>query len=138
MRYIRWILFLCFLICFAGCAAPAKSEESIWRVTAEDFAPASDWPENDYTAQILKPESGQVEYINDWSSEGKFGVWLKDISREESNRYVEQLKDKGYQEISQAENSVSVGTMLWKNEIYLSIAYSDDSLGILIMTEQGR
>ena len=76
-----------------------------------------------------------MEYINDWSSEGRFGVWLKDISRDESNQYVEQLKEAGYQEISQAENSVSVGTMLWKDDIYLSIAYSDGSLGILIMTE---
>lgn len=137
MRRIRWILFLCVLM-LAGCAAPAKPEESIWRVTLEDYVPASEWPENDYTAQILKPESGQVEYINDWSSEGKFGVWLKDISREESNQYVEQLKEAGYQEISQAENSASGGTMLWKNDIYLSIAYSEGSLGILIMIEQGR
>lgn len=135
MRCIRWILLLCFIICFAGCAALEKPEESIWRVTAEDYVPASEWPENDYTAQIPRPESGTMEYINDWSSEGRFGVWLKDISRDESNQYVEQLKEAGYQEISQAENSVSVGTMLWKDDIYLSIAYSDGSLGILIMTE---
>ncbi len=135
MRRIRWILFLCSFICFAGCAAPEKQEESIWRVTAEDYVPASEWPENDYTAQIPRPETGQVEYINDWSSEGKFGVWLTDLSKEDSDQYVEQLKEAGYQEISQAENSVSVGTMLWKDDIYLSIAYSDGSLGILIMTE---
>ncbi len=135
MRRIRWILFLCSFICFAGCATPEKPEESIWRVTAEDYVPASEWPENDYTARIPRPESGQVEYINDWSLEGKFGVWLTDLSKEDSDQYVEQLKEAGYQEISQAENSVSVGTMLWKDDIYLSIAYSDGSLGILIMTE---
>ena len=135
MRYIRWILLLCLFIAWTGCAVPETPEESIWRVTAEDYIPASEWPENVYTAQIPQPDSGTMEYINDWSSEGRFGVWLKDISRDESNQYVEQLKEAGYQEISQAENSVSVGTMLWKDDIYLSIAYSDGSLGILIMTE---
>ena len=130
MRRIRWILFLCSFICFAGCAMPEKPEESIWRVTAEDYVPASEWPENDYTARIPRPESGQVEYINDWSLEGKFGVWLTDLSKKDSDQYVEQLKEAGY--LSTAYGLIS------RNEQSFQREYTEEKQSVSLYQQMGK
>ena len=90
------------------------------------------WPENAFTEKITKPQSGTIDYVLDDSDSGRYAVFIKDISAEECSRYVETLKDAGYSEIHSAGNTVSVGTMLERDDAYLSVSYSEGLLGVLI------
>ena len=63
---------------------------------------------------------------------------MKELSKEESADYIEELKEQGYSEVASKGNDVSVGTILQKNNVYLSISYSDAILGILITIESDK
>ena len=63
---------------------------------------------------------------------------MKELSKEESDDYIEELKEQGYSEVASKGNDVSVGTILQKNNVYLSISYSDAILGILITIESDK
>ena len=135
MRFFRTMVLFCILLSFAGCMISGMPQGEGWTIEEGDFIPAEQWPENEYTKQIPQPEYGEVEYINDWSDEGRFGLWLDNIEREEADQEVDELKQYGDGEISQEGNFVSVGVMLQKEDIYLSIAYSGSGLGIIITME---
>ena len=92
----------------------------------------NEWPENDFTSCILKPEHGDIDYVCDYSDNGRYEVVIKNISQSESAAYVKQLMEQGYSEISSESNKVSTGTTLEKEGVVLSIAYSDGVLNILI------
>lgn len=94
------------------------------------------WPENEYTSQIVKPEWGEMDYIYDLSDSGRYALFLKEISEEESRAYIEQLKEAGFSEAVSAGNAISVGTILKKGDVLLSIAYSDGILAMTITMEQ--
>ncbi|HIZ56069.1 MAG TPA: hypothetical protein H9671_07690, partial [Firmicutes bacterium] len=95
----------------------------------------TEWPDNEYTTQIVKPEYGEMDYIVDYSASGRYAVNLKNISEEESAAYVEELKESGYSEIFSEGNDASVGTMLKKDDVTLSIAYSGTDFGLIIMMD---
>ena len=63
---------------------------------------------------------------------------MKELSKEEYADYIEELKEQGYSEVASKGNDVSVGTILQKNNVYLSISYSDAILGILITIESDK
>lgn len=63
---------------------------------------------------------------------------MKELSKAESADYIEELKEQGYSEVASEGNDVSVGTILQKNNVYLSISYSDAILGILITIENDK
>ena len=75
---------------------------------------------------------GEVDYVLDHTDSRHYAVFFKNISSEESERYVSQLKKNGYSEMNSAENTVSVGTVLEGEKAYLSVSYSDGVLGVLI------
>lgn len=126
------------LAALAGCSpdggakAPDHASSGLPAVTPEY---TSEWPENAYTARIPKPEYGTLEYICDDSDTGRYMLVLTDITKEQSNRYVDELKEQGYTEIHAEGNEVSVGTMLQKDNAILSIAYSDNIFDIVITIE---
>ena len=125
------LLFLCVL---AGCSNQNKSEgntQTTWDFTDAEPVYVTEWPENEYTSQIVKPEYGEMDYIFDFSGSGRYALFLKEISEEESKEYIEQLKEAGFSETFSEGNQVSVGTILEKDDVFLSIAFSD---GILAMT----
>ena len=57
-------------------------------------------------------QNGTVDYVLDYTDSGRYAVFIKDISSEESDQYVKELKENGYSEIHSDTNDVSVGTML--------------------------
>lgn len=93
------------------------------------------WPENEYTSQIIKPEYGEMDYVYDNSDSGRYALFLKNISEEESADYIETLKEHGFSELISEGNDASVGTILEKDKVTLSIAYSNGSLGMEITME---
>ena len=60
------------------------------------------------------------------------GCAAKMASAAESQQYVQQLQDAGYTELQSAESSVSAGTILARDDAYLSVSYADGVLGIVI------
>lgn len=63
---------------------------------------------------------------------------MKDMSEETSAEYIEELKEQGYSEIASEGNDVSVGTMMQRENVNLSISYSGEILGIVITIESDR
>ena len=123
-----WILAACLLL-LTGCAQPAP-------ITPGSVQPsklmAFSWPPNEFTAQIPQPQAGTPDYVLDSTSNGRYAVFLRGISMEDSAAYVDLLKLQGYAEVAGEGNDVSVGTLLLKGQTCLSIAYTDGELGILI------
>ena len=59
-------------------------------------------------------------------------VVIKEIEMSESEEYVDALLSMGYTELVSDGNNVSVGRMLQRDTVTLSVSYSDGVLGILI------
>ncbi len=84
----------------------------------------------------MELQNGTVDYVLDYTDSGRYAVFIKDISSEESDQYVKELKANGYSAIHSDANDVSVGTMLESEDAYLSISYSEEILGILITLKE--
>lgn len=118
----------------AGCSANSilKSHRTDWNLSGLEPVYLTEWPENEFTAQIPEPQEGQIDYAFDASDSGRYAVFWKEIGMEESEDYIEGLKNQGYSEVRAEKNEVSVGTILQKDIVTLSISYSSDRLSILI------
>lgn len=95
----------------------------------------TEWPDNEFTENVPKPEHGSVWYTYSFNDRDAFSVSLDEISVEESDIYIEKLKSYGYVILRKASNDVSTGINMVKDNIYLSIAYSEGVLDILIMKD---
>jgi len=90
-------------------------------------------PENVFTAQIPKPANGTIDYVIDDSSLGRYALFFKDITMEQSEAYIEELKNAGYKNVAGTKEDVAIGVMLQKDDVTLSVACSDEGLGIQII-----
>ena len=134
MRKVCCALLLLALAGLAGCATAPMAESANWTVTAAP-EPVTQWPENGFTAQIPQPDKGTVDYVLDCSDSGHYGIFLKDISLAETSAYLNTLTSQGYVQAISDGNSVSIGTMLQKENVTLSIAQGEGTLGILITVD---
>lgn len=135
------LVLVCVLTLLAGCSNNKASNEnigSIWDLSNAEPTYITEWPENEFTSQIIKPENGEVDYIYDFSDSGRYAVFMKEMSETKSADYIEELKEQGYSEVASKGNDVSVGTILQKNNVSLSISYSDTILGIMITIESDK
>ena len=57
---------------------------------------------------------------------------MKGISPLDFDSYIEILKSTGYSDVAQKANKVSSGIMMENDNVYLSIAYSEPGINILI------
>ncbi len=124
-------------ILLAGCSnndIPSKNKGTAWDLGNAEPIYVTEWPENGFTSQIVKPQNGEIDYICDYSDSGRYLVVMKDMAEEESANYIEELKKQGYSEIASEGSDVSVGIILQKDDVSLSISYSGTILGILITT----
>ncbi len=132
------ITLVCTLAILTGCSQSDSSKTSDSALSSfPTVAPEyiSEWPENEYTELIPKPEYGTMDYVYDYSDIGRYALVLTDITKEQSGIYVDELKEQGFSEIHSKGNEVSVGTMLQKDNVILSVAYSDNVFNILITVE---
>lgn len=132
--FLLTVLLVCLF--FAGCSAKKSAADELsnrtWDVASAEPEYLTQWPDNAYTEKIVQPKSGTVNYVLDYSDSGRYSIFIKEISSEESAEYVKELKGNGYSEIDSAANDISVGTMLESNDAYLSVSYSDGVLGVVI------
>lgn len=101
-------------------------------IEGAEMVPASQWPENAFTDQIPRPQVGTVDYILDAFEDGRYVVSLTDISWEVAHDYLEDLQAAGYVLLESAENDVSGGSLLQRENVLLNVSYSHMGLGILI------
>ena len=140
MKYFTYILSLVFVLnlVFVGCTDNTdlnNNSETMWNVSGAEPVYITEWPQNEYTSQIIKPEKGKIDYIYDYSDSGRYALFFKYISAKESAEYIEKLKHHGYSEIISDGNNASSGTFLKKDDVTLSISYSEECLGIVITIE---
>lgn len=125
---------------FTGCSAKKENAEepfAAWDISDVKPQYVTELPKkNEFTEKIVRPQSGEVDYVLDHTDSRHYAVFFKNISSEESERYVSQLKKNGYSEMNSAENTVSVGTILEGEKAYLSVSYSDGVLGVLIALKE--
>lgn len=119
------LILMALLACviFAGCSAKDDQivglDETTWDLSGAEPEYLTEWPENAFTEKIAQPQSGTVNYVLDYSDSGRYAIFVKDISTEESDKYVEELKAAGYSEVHSDRNSASVGMMLERGDAYL-------------------
>lgn len=95
------------------------------------------WPVNEYT-DGLPVAPGTVSWAALDTAKGFCNINLEDMTDDEYNAYMEQLKDNGYSVIEdvseeiKGQNYVSIGTVLSNGERGLSISYIPNNLGIYI------
>ena len=109
-----------------------ESTRLSWDAAAAEPEYLTQWPDNAFTQKIPQPQSGTVDYVLDHSASGRYAIFCKDISAAESAQYVQALRDAGYTELQSAESSVSAGTIIARDDSYLSVSYADGVLGIVI------
>ena len=127
-------LLVCLLL--SGCSIPEERRDALdnieWDAASVEPEYLTEWPDNAFTKKISQPESGAIAYVLDYTETGRYEIFIKDISPEESDRYVNALEDNGYSEIHSAANNVSLGIILKREDTYLSISHTDGVLGIVI------
>lgn len=103
-----------------------------WDIADAEPEYLTQWPENAFTSKVAEPQSGTIDYVLDYSDSGRYAIFMKDISTEESSEYIQTLINMGYSETHAASNDVSAGIMLERDDAVLSISYSEGVLGVLI------
>lgn len=131
------------LVCssFTGCSAreePTDARGMAWDLSGAEPEYLMQWPDNAFTEKIVQPQSGTIDHVLDYTDSGRYAIFIRDISLEESEQYVKALKGAGYAEMHSAGNNVSVGRMLESDEAYLSVSYSDGVLGVVITLKKAN
>lgn len=131
MNVRKWralAMLLAVLVILSACSP----RETAWQATDAEPIAVSQWPENDFTAQIFPPQSGEIDFVYDYSASNRYALSFRNLSTEDASEYVDALKAAGFAEITAEANDASAGTMLQKGDTTLSIAYSQGAMIVLI------
>lgn len=117
----------------------ACSNDSISRESTDSNLPLleveeiSEWPENKYTAVIPQPEAGTPFQATVYDeTAGYFSVSLNNATRQQGEEYIELLKENGFETVSNKSEDVSIGVLLQKENVGVSIAASENGFVIYI------
>ena len=90
-RKILAILLVAVLICalLMGCAA--TQDTATWDAAGVEPKYLTQLPDNKFTAKIVPPQGGTLEYVLDYGDSGRYAVFFQDISSEESAACVDTL-----------------------------------------------
>lgn len=122
-------LFLC------GCSGAETASGDFAALPSAEPQYIDAWPENDLTARIPEPQDGAVDYVRDFSDDGKYEIVWDFGSDAAFEEYIDALHTQGYAEVAVASESASSGMLLEKDGVYLSIAYSGGATNLLVMRE---
>lgn len=89
------------------------------------------WPENKYTASVIPPSEGTPDYVMNNKKNGSYAIFFKDITREQSEQYINELLENGF--IETAGENGAIGRTFKKDDITLNISISKSVLGIYII-----
>ena len=122
-------LFLC------GCSGAETASGDFAALPSAEPQYVDAWPENDLPARIPEPQDGAVDYVRDFSDDGKYEIVWDFGSDAAFEEYIDTLHVQGYAEVAAASESASSCMLLEKDGVYLSIAYSGGTMNLLIMRE---
>ena len=131
MNARKWSI-LALLFAVLAILSACLPRETAWQATDAEPVAVSQWPENDFTARIFPPQSGEIDSVYDYSASHRYVLSFRNLSIEDAAEYVAALKAAGFAEITSEANDASAGAMLQKGDTTLSIAYSQDTLIVLI------
>lgn len=117
--------------CLIGCGTN-MSESDTEDVNAAIREEISEWPDNEYTKAILKPDVGEMDYTLSDENAGYYAVFLKNVTMEDSKQYIQLLKENGFESVSSDSNSVAIGEILKKGTTGLSVSASENVLALYI------
>lgn len=128
------LLTISLTIMLYGCgSSPANIEESeqegVSTVIREEL---EEWPDNDYTRAIIKPEVGTMDYALYDEEAGYYAVFLKDVALEDGKQYIQLLQKNGFETVSSDSNSVAIGELLQKDNVGISVSASENVLALYI------
>ena len=90
-----------------------------------------EWPENKYTQEITPPSYGTPDYVLENKKNKSYAIFFKDITPEQSEEYIEQLKADGFEETNDVGDVI--GRAFKKGDVLLSVSVSKDVMAIYIM-----
>lgn len=125
-----WTLVFCLAWALCGCkSGSSESLSSPGSMTREEV---SAWPDNAYTQVVVKPAAGTPYYVLYDAERGYYSIFLKDITMEEGKQYLQTLRENGFEPVGGDGNEVSIGEILRKGQVGLSVSVSENSLGLFI------
>lgn len=131
MNAYKWSI-LALLLAVLAILSACSPREAAWQATDAEPIAVSQWPENDFTAQIFPPQNGEIDFVYDYSAANRYALSFRNLSMEDAAEYVNALKAAGFAEITSEANDASAGVMLQKGNTTLSITYSQDAMIVLI------
>ena len=120
------------LLMFCGCSLSVKNEPISGEI---EFVSADFWPENPFTADLPRP-SAETYWVLDESEINRYSRSFMGISEAESEEYVKELKKAGFKECRRRGNEVAVGYIFFRGDTYLSLSFSEGTMGFTIITEE--
>lgn len=125
-------LMMAFILCACGndSGGLPVSDSNLPLLELEEI---SGWPENKYTAAIIQPEAGTPFQATVYDeTAGYFSVFLNNATREQGEEYIGLLKENGFETVSSKSENVSIGVLLQKENIGVSIAASESGFSIYV------
>jgi len=137
-RFKQLLILLAAVLLLASCGSAGKdipdpAPEITWMEIDE-------WPDNEFTRLIPRPEAGTPVRCAQGSSAGYgfFSLELADLDPEVCKAYLQAIEEAGFSPVSVEEDlspgSVSIGNVYTSGETGLSLAYSSgvDQLALYI------
>lgn len=124
MKKVTILLTCVILMLFtAGCTSNnvGKTEiaSPVW-MNENNILAVDEWPQNKFSEKIPEPPVGKIDYVIDGSENGKYAIFYTDISIEEAEAYIAELKEFGYHSVADKKESVAIGVILEKDNVGLS------------------
>ena len=132
MKRVSYLLICLGILMFCGCSVAVNNEPISGEIemVAPDF-----WPENRFTADLPRPD-GESYWILDESDINRYSMSFMGITEAESEEYVKELKKAGFKEYRRNGNDVAVGYIFFRGDTYLSLSYSEGTMGFTVVTEE--
>lgn len=126
------IIMLATVLSLSACIAADSGDLPSFDLSGVEPEILENLPQNELTELIEMPNVGELDYVLDLTESDRYGIFWKDISSEQSKIWLDGLIESGFSKVQYAANEISVGTILKKDDVYLSISYSENVLSVLI------
>lgn len=126
------IIVAAFVLSLSACMAADSGDLPSFDLSGAEPRFLENLPHNELTWLVEMPNVGELDYVLDLTENDRYGIFWKDISSEQSKIWLDGLIESGFSKVQYAANEVSVGTILKKDDVYLSISYSENVLSVLI------
>lgn len=90
------------------------------------------WPHNAYTQMVPQPAHGAPMRVIRDERAGFYAIFLEDITRQQGEAYLDDLRAQGFERQIGDRNGVAIGQLWTKGTVTVSVSISDQTLGLYI------